>query len=324
MPVLPASLIARVARWRWLLASFALACQPIVAPTSEYGAYRAVHVAPTLPEQLRAAWAYLARYPDGAFHADVSHWFGRVEPLFYEGSADSAQGMQAYLDVLPQGPHAAAAAQRRDALIAVKRSQAGEGIAKAAAVFERRLARAAQSRENVIAAYSSWVARLADFDGWGRPLEPLDEPFASNWKADPQPACTASVCSKVDALAYQLEIEGQPETFVCVLDVAIRMKKGAVVEASVHGPALFSRVYEALSAEPVLDGDATTRKAAVDRLIEVTSGAVARKLDPHRCEAEPKPPAIMARQCDGIRLEFIPSSAANDDDRVVIRWFGKL
>ena len=37
--------------------------------------------------------------------------FAKVEPLFYESSADSAQGMQRYLETLPNGPHAAAATQ---------------------------------------------------------------------------------------------------------------------------------------------------------------------------------------------------------------------
>jgi hypothetical protein len=308
----------------WLVAALAPSCQSLVASPAEYGAYRAVRVAPTLPEQLRAAWSYLERYPEGAFHADVSQWFGRIEPLFYEASADSAQGMQRYLDALPRGPHAVPAAERRDALVAEGKSRAGEGLAKAAAAFEERLARAAQTREDVVSAYSSWVARLTAFDGWGRPLEPLSEPFASSWMADPAPACGRDVCSKIDAFSYELEREGNPETRVCTLEVAIRRSKGAVIEASVHGPDLFNRVFEAHTAKAVGPDDAGARAAAIAGVIELTSGAVARKLDPHRCEADAKPPAAMARQCDGIRLELIPSASANADDRVVIRWLGKL
>jgi hypothetical protein len=327
MSVLPASLMARWLRALALLALLGAGCQSFVASPAEYGAYRAVRVAPTLPEQLRAAWTYLARYPDGAFHADVSFWFAKVEPLYFESSADSAQGMQRYLDALPEGPHAAAAAQRRDALIGEQKGRAGEGIAKAAAEFEQRLAVAAQSREDVVSAYSSWVARLVDFDGFGRPLQQaFGEPFASNWSADPKPACVPNVCSKVEAFSYELEVEGSPQKFVCTFDIAVRAnnKKNAVFEASVHGPLLFDRIAEAQSARLILPDDDVAREAAIGRIIELTSGAVARKLDPHKCSSPAKPPAVMALQCDPIRLEIIPGATESDDDRVVIRWLGKL
>jgi len=320
----PLSAVRQVAACASLAAALGAGCQPLVASPAEYGAYRAVRVAPTVPEQLRAAWAYLERYPTGAFHADVSRWFGRIEPIFYEASADSEQGMQSYLDALPRGPHAAAAAQRKEALTAETRSRAGEGLSKAAAVFEERLARAAQTREDVVSAYSSWLAQLTDFDGFGRPFEPLSEPFASSWNADPKPVCARDVCSKVETFSYELEHEGNPVTRVCTIEVAILRKKGTVVEARVHGPDLFTRIFEAHSAKAVAPDDAAGRVAAVAGAIEVTSGSIARKLDPRRCDAEAKPPAVMARQCEGIRLELIPSTTANADDRVVIRWLGKL
>ena len=91
--------------------------------------------------------------------------------LFFEASADSIAGMRAYLEALPSGPHAESAGQRRDALQAAARAEAGEHLSAAGAAIERRLAAAAQSREDVLTAYASWLGRLVDFDGWGRAID---------------------------------------------------------------------------------------------------------------------------------------------------------
>src|SRR5258706_7616490 len=99
------------ARIVWLLAlATSVACganvRQVTASSADYADYRAVRVAPSVGAQLRAAATYLQCHSEGAFREDVQAWFDRVEPLYYDAASGSASGMQAYLDALPQGPHA--------------------------------------------------------------------------------------------------------------------------------------------------------------------------------------------------------------------------
>jgi hypothetical protein len=302
----------------------ALGCKPIAAPPSDYAAYRATRVGPTVASRLRAASEYLERYPEGAFHYEVAQWFTQIEPLFYEASADSASGMQMYLDALPRGPHAAAAADRRDALRAAQKSRSGERLSRAGALFEQRLARAAERRADVVAAYSAWIARLLELDAWRLPPEAAGESFSTAWWGDPRPTCTRGICSKIEAYPYELEIEGKLESFVCALEIKLRIQRGVVVEAEVGGPDLLARLFEAHQARPVEPHDVRDREAALGWLVELTSGAAARKLDPHRCAVMPVPPAMLVRHCDGVRLEIIAGTGPKFPDRVVIRGVGRL
>jgi len=290
----------------------------VSAPTGDYADYREVHVASALAARLKAAARYLARHPEGAFRDEVRVWFDRVEPLFYEALADSATGMQTYLDALPNGPHAASAEQRRDALQAQAKIEAGERLSLLGAALERKLAAAAQSREDVVTAYVTWLGRLMDFNGWGRPLVEAKAEFATPWLADPKPKCTPARCTKLVSLPYELEISGKHEPFVCVLEISFGLTNGRVTDAVVSGPDLFSRLAEAHQAEPVAP-DAAARAHSISWVMEVTSGAVERRLERSRCAKEPSPPALMVRECDGIKLELVPRASADEEDRVVIR-----
>jgi len=295
----------------------------ISAPSDDYADYRAFRVAPTVAGRLKAASFYLACHSEGAFHDEVADWFGRVEPLFFEASAGSISGMTAYLDALPTGRHAESAAQRRDALQATARAEAGERLSAAGAAIERRLAAAAQSREDVLTAYASWLGRLVDFDAWGRTVDEAKPDFTSPWASEPTPKCDPDRCTKLATLSYQLEVRGKPETFVCLLEVSLRLANGRVAEATISGPDLFSRLAEAHEAEPVAQS-LEARAHAVRYAADLTSGAIERRLARSRCAKQPSPPAVMLRECDGYKLELVPKAMSDEEDRVVIRRGPKL
>jgi hypothetical protein len=288
------------------LALFGPACagklDALIAPTSDYADYRLTRVAATVPERLQAAERYLKQHPDGTFRDAVARWYGRVEPLFFEASSDTLAGTEKYLSVLPNGPHANSAEQLRDAFRAAARVSSGERIAEQGAAFERRLAAAAQARDEVLVAYTAWIERVLDFDGWGRLLGEAGEPFSSAWLSEPKPKCTPDRCTKLLTLPYELEIAGKAEKFVCLLEIAVRLVKGRVADVTIAGPALFARLTEAHTAR-----------------------ATQRRLPGSRCAREGSARTALTRQCDGRRLDLYAAVAADEsEDRVVIRGPAEL
>jgi len=308
----------RVPRVFWFVVALAVsACgatgRSITAPAGDYADYRAVRVAPSVPSRLKAAYFYLQRHPSGVFRDEISEWFARVEVLFYKALPNSAEGMQTYLDALPQGPHAPHAEQRRDTFL-----EAAKRLAALGAAFERRLAAAAQSRENVLTAYASWVRRLVEFDGWGRPLDQAGAEFKKAWFEDQLPRCERDRCIKVLEIPYELEVAGKPEPFECMIEISLGLSTGRVVRAVLAGPDLFARITEAHRAAPI-SRDLESRQDAIAFSTTFTSGAVERTQPRVRCGADAAPPAVMVRDCDGLRLEVFPKATPEDDDRVVIR-----
>ena len=305
----------------FVLAGASASCvhlRQVGAATSDYADYRAFRVAPTLGGRLKAASFYLRCHADGEFKDEVSEWFDRVEPLFFEATAGSPAGMQAYLDALPDGPHAVNAKERREALLAAGRAEAGERLAEKAAEMERRLAAAAQGRENVLAAYASWIGRMLDFDAWGKEPAKASEEFRKAWEGEPTPKCEGDRCDKLLSINYELEVGGKPEPYVGIVVISLGLKKGKVIEGVVSGPDLIARLGEAHAAEPV-DDSAGARARAMRDVIELTGGAIERRLPRERCEKPPRAPAILVRECDGMRIEIIPRTGPDGEDRVVIR-----
>ena len=142
-------------------------------------------------------------------------------------------------------------------------------------------------------------------------------------RATVRPKCAKDRCTKLYELPYELEVGGKPEPFLGILEVSFRLAKGRVIEAAVAGPDLFARLAEAHHAEPIPETEEGWARA-VKYVVQLTSGAVERKLEAARCGRDATPPAVMLRECDGLRMELVPKSAAGGEDRVVFRRAGKL
>lgn len=98
------------------LAISAIGCgavgKPFVAAPSDFASYRATRVAKSLDEKMAAAARYLEEHPEGDFVSEVSNFFEAGEPLYFEARKGSEAGLSAYLEALPNGPHAAEARER--------------------------------------------------------------------------------------------------------------------------------------------------------------------------------------------------------------------
>lgn len=86
--------------------------QALVASPSDWSSYRATRVARSLDEKMAASSQYLEKHPEGAFAPEVSRFFERAEPLYFEARKGTKAGLSAYLEALPDGPHAMEARER--------------------------------------------------------------------------------------------------------------------------------------------------------------------------------------------------------------------
>lgn len=99
-----------------LSATLALGCASVkgslLTPPEQYAAYRETRITKNIDARLAASARYLANYPDGAFADEVATFFERAEPLYFDARKGSRAGLLAYLEALPQGPHAEEARER--------------------------------------------------------------------------------------------------------------------------------------------------------------------------------------------------------------------
>lgn len=82
------------------------------ASPSDASSYRETRIASSLDARMAASSEYLAAHPEGAFRDEVASFFERAEPLYFEARKSTIPGLRAYLDALPEGPHAAEARER--------------------------------------------------------------------------------------------------------------------------------------------------------------------------------------------------------------------
>lgn len=102
----------------WTITLFLLVgCAPFLASNEDYASYRATRTASNLDERMRAVRVYLDEHPRGAFASEVTSFYERAEPLYYEARKSTIPGLRAYLEALPNGPHAEEAQARLSALI---------------------------------------------------------------------------------------------------------------------------------------------------------------------------------------------------------------
>jgi len=314
-----------------LLALAAGGCSTF-SSASDWSAYRATRVAPSLENRLAAAQRYLADRPDGVFRADVRAWFDHAEEIYFTSKKGSVTGLHAYLKALPRGPHAGAADSRIAELEHVERSRRAE-LDKSAAEVEARVAGpAAVARVHVRKELDDWLARFLDDTLFQAPFSraraELIVPFSLSL---PSPHCAAldapvhsatRRCSKLLELPYEVDGPTGPEPREATLEVSVLEDPfGVPVEVTVGGPDLFLRLEETYRVKPIAPDEPGQRavggaRAAVfvNRAFSSTVGVS----DPRACVRPILPPVALRLQCEGLHVEVLPATAPGEDDRIVI------
>jgi hypothetical protein len=288
---------------------------------AEYAAYREVRIAREPLQVLRAERAYLARFPSGAFQAEVADRFEHDEQAFYDRRKPFKEGLEEYLTLLPDGPHAMEAGLR----IADFKERSGETaterlVAKSKGM-EERLRLASENRRAALEAVSEWVAELATVHQMGKIVDDapvLSPSFDARFRARPKPKCDRERCLRLEAWPYQVPIAGGGlDELEITLQVTAKRVGDDVTAVSLHGPALFSRTWEASQGVPLPKDELGARAFAVGYVGELVAGTFASVL-PASCDVPAAPPVVLKRACQGLELTVVAGESAADDDAITL------
>ncbi len=151
------------------LASLASGCATgFASSASDFAAYRATRVAPTLEGRLIAAHRYLEKRPDGVFYAQVRAWFIHAEEVYFASKKGSRTGLAAYVETLPEGPHGEEAARRVEELDSISRDSQMDRLA--AEVEARVSGPGAEARTRFRKELDAWLAAFLDPGVFGVPM----------------------------------------------------------------------------------------------------------------------------------------------------------
>ena len=288
---------------------------------AEYDTYRATRIATEPLPRLRAERAYLAAYPAGVFRAEVETAFEQEEQRFYDRRKAYKEGLEEYLVVLPAGPHAVDATLR----IADIKERSGEAATDRLVMkskgMEDRLRLASENRKAALEAVSDWVSDLASIKKLGtftNDFPRLSRAFDARYRERPRPKCERDRCLRLESWPYQVPIAGGGlDELELTLQITVRRSGEDVTSVSLHGPALFSRSWEASQGVPLPKDQLGARAFAVGYVSELVGGTFASVLPP-TCDVPASPPIVMRRSCDGLELTVTAGDSPADDDTITL------
>ncbi len=296
----------------------------LLASSADYKAYRAVRTSVRVEPRLQAANAYLSSQPHGEWYSEVQAWFDEAEAAYYDVRRDNAAGLATYLDILPNGPHAKEARDRLVVFRARTRAAAQDRLHQAAQLTEARLASVAQERLEARDAFTDWFVRLLSIPSWGQLTRDLPGDFIYEWRLQrPQARCDGDRCSKWLSLPYSLPGGGDDTKRVMVLDVILLLEQGALYQARLEGPHLFSRLYEASKSRRVSPLEAESRASAISYALETIGRVTEARFPAARCAVDSVPPVVLERRCDGWTIQVVVADDASTQDSVLVQGSAK-
>jgi hypothetical protein len=291
-----------------------------VSSSAEYESYRGARAAPTVEDRLKAAERYLDAYPKGRFADEVRRRFASEERAFYDRQQASLTGLTWYLVTLPAGPHASQASLRLADLEHEASLDRQDTLVAQGRASERRLARAAASRKEVVEFLTTWVSALAANEAWGRATwqQPAEVIAAFRRGVDPG-VCDDLGCHRAQVLAFQVPVEGGGlEDRAFITELGLDLRRGGVARATVRGPGLFSRFHEAAVGRPAPRDPLLARTEALTFVLDLLMTSFEPVVPAGRCDRGITPPVVLRRQCDGWTLEVTSGDHPEDDDVIAV------
>jgi hypothetical protein len=194
------------------------------APPRDYADYREYVLADELGDKLAAGWRYIRKHPKGEYREEVSKWFFPAEERFFREAAHTAGGAMAYLELMPDGPHA----EETKRFLALYEKERIEGPLREKKALEEAKKKAEAARRALGEAVESWTRRALAVEGWKEPrskveAEKLGEEY---WKTQPAPICDDDGCSKYFTFKYPVPDQSTAIDRTAVMEVRLETTAG--------------------------------------------------------------------------------------------------
>ncbi len=287
----------------------------------DYRSYRRTRLAPTLEARLGAGQRYLRDFPQGDYRAEVRAWFLPAEKRYFKLSWNNLPRLRAYLDAMPDGPHAEAATDRITELESrrVYADRREQHVLDVAQGFETRLAKAADQRRELLREFSTFVRLLGATRTFGEPTSELDSELLLRFRVHQPPGtCDGDRCTKLFSFPYAVPDGKALAGRDAQLTLEITLERGLVRSLAVSGPELLTRVAEAVEVRAVPDQNPQARAEALGHALDVVAEALDAPLPKSRCEIEVVSPVVLARRCDGLLLQVVAGTEPGQSDRLFV------
>lgn len=315
-----------------LAASGCMAGRAFYAGAGDFGAYRATRVADTEEARLAASGRYLREHPTGAYVDEVKADFAEREAAYYAACGADVDKLERYLELLPEGPHAADA---RNAVAAIRARASGpDAMDVAAAATRERLDAMARSRVRAREALVGWIEQSIDPAIFAATLAdgPLVVPFTLSLppprceSGDPDEAGVVRRCVKLLQEDFSFPREGSFVEHAMLFDVSIDMDgPGRPLAIRIAGPDLFTRLEETFIEGRGGADDMDRRINAIERVIDVVSNVFGANVssEPACTSRDLAPSEVLVLSCRDVEVRATAGRDAGDDDAIHIRHLGE-
>ena len=283
----------------------------------DYHLYRAIRIAPTQEQRLRAASRYLREVPGGERREQVQRWFDHAEEQYYLKAFQRLPNLYAYVEALPQGPHIAEVRSRIVAIEARRAARSEHEIKEdeRIAASQERLARADSSRRAFVSVVKDWTSRLARIQTFGQPTSELDhETIFALQHSLPPSACQGQKCRKLLELGFEVPGERELVSRAALLEVELQLERGLLMGARYAGPELWTRLAEALSLTALPSPSPEQRADALNRSTLLIRALLEPRLPAAECEVKTEAPVVLERRCHGLRARMLAGQSGAEDD----------
>jgi hypothetical protein len=307
---------------RALIGLLALGCSStFTAEPADYALYRKTRIAKTSEARLAASHRYLKEQPAGQWREEVKAWFDQAEPLYYQRAQRSQKELQAYLDTLPDGPHARMVSDRILELTLAERAaqRRSDTAVEEAKAITARLEDADLLRREVVQSVARWSGLLSGITTWGQPTSELGSNFIYRFRLEePKARCDESRCTKSISLSYAVPETKKLRARKAIYDVELELYRGGVIRAKMMGPELFSRAGEASEVRAVSPADPQARAEAIARSVQIVENALDARFHDASCRKDPVSPDVLLKECAGIRIRMKAAPSVEEDDELVV------
>ncbi|MBX7197094.1 MAG: hypothetical protein K1X94_33910 [Sandaracinaceae bacterium] len=235
-----------------------------LAGPHDYHDYRRFVLADDLGDKLSAGWTYLRDHRDGEFRDEVAKWFFPAEQKFWNEAGRTPGGAAAYLQYLPDGPHAE---EERTFLRAWEIEQR-EGPLRAKKALEAAKAKAEAARKALGEAVESWTRLALGIESWRDDRKKLaGTKFGAAYDgAEPAPICDQDGCSKYLSFTYPVPDVDPARDHTAVLEVRVETVAGLLTGVSLVLPKRgFLHWLEGTEGRPIDAEDPAVRSESIMR-----------------------------------------------------------